>query len=296
MLSEGANPTEALQVDSLPKVTLDAGRQTLALCCVALGAILLAFWPLLCTLPDAWFGYETPYAHGAVVPLCAGFIIWDKWPRIRALPVQGSNWALIPAAMLIVFMWPTLRSGIDSLMSVTLIGVILCSVWYIAGWRWTKALFVPVAYLAFGLPMLGLVIDRFTQPLQHTSRSIAFAMLQLAGQGPVPGEGDVIYLNNYALDVGVPCSGLHTLLAVLAIVTFFVIVARLRWWANLILVALVLPLSLLVNGFRIMLIGVVGNAYGSESAAKFHDYSGYIALVICGVALYYATRALGWKS
>ena len=51
-----------------------------------------------------------------------------------------------------------------------------------------------------------------------------------------------------------------------------------------------------MNGFRIMLIGMVGNEWGVDAAKSFHDYSGYIALVICGLALYYLTRALGWKS
>ncbi|MHB8635185.1 MAG: exosortase/archaeosortase family protein [Fimbriimonadaceae bacterium] len=261
-----------------------------------MAAVLFAFAPLIRALPAVWFGYETYYAHGAVVPLCAAFIVWDRWPRIKNLPLSGSNWAALPLIFLILFMWPTLRSGIDFLMSLTFVAVLLCATWFVAGWRWLRALFVPIAYLLFGLPVFGVIIDRFTQPLQATSRSIAFAMLQLAGQHPIKGDGNIIYLNTYAMDVAVPCSGLKTLLAVTAIVAFFVIVAKLRPWANLALVALVLPLSLLVNGFRIMLIGIVGNYWGDDAAHTFHDYSGYIALVICSVALYYLTRALGWKS
>src|SRR5579862_8993518 len=273
-----------------------AGRQVLMLCGVALAAILFAFAPFLRTLPDVWFGFETYYAHGAVVPFCAAFMVWDRWPRIKTLPVRGSNWALIPFALLVVFTWPSLRSGIESIISLALIAVLLCSVWFVAGWRWLRALFVPIAYLAFGLPVFGVVIDRLTQPLQHTSAGIAFKMLQIVGQEPMKGDGNIIILNRYVMDVAVPCSGLKTLLAVIAIVVFFVVVARLRWWANVVLVALVLPLSLLVNGFRIMLIGLVGNSQGAEAAQTFHDYSGYISLVICSVALYYLTRALGWKS
>ena len=290
-----ANPTD-LPSGPAGVVQSQAGRQLLVLCCITLAAILFAFAPLLRALPDVWFGYETYYAHGAVVPLCAAFIIWDRWPRIKDLPVRGSSWALLPGVLLLLFMWPSLRSDMHSLMSVTFIAVLLCSTWFVAGWQWLRALFVPIAYLAFGLPVFGVIIDRLTQPLQHTSATLAFEMLRLAGQHPLKGEGTIIYLNEYAMDVGVPCSGLKTLLAVIAIVTFFVIVARLRVWANLVLIALVLPLSLLVNGFRIMLIGVVGNTWGDATAHTFHDYSGYISLIICSVALYYLTRALGWKS
>jgi len=271
-------------------------RELLILCGLALGGILFAFAPLLRLLPEAWFGYETYYAHGAVVPLCAGFIVWDRWPRIKNLPITGSNWALLPAPVILFLAWCSFRADVAFLMSFMFVAALLCATWFVAGIRWCRALFVPTAYLLLGLPVFGAVIDRLTQPLQHTSASIAFAMLRLAGQHPVHGNADIIYLNTYAMDVAVPCSGLKTLLAVIAIVVFFVIVARLRFWANFLLVALVLPLSLLVNGLRIMLIGLVGNQWGDSAAHTFHDYSGYIALVVCSVALYYLTRALGWRS
>lgn len=292
------NEATATDTGNQPVAQLDS-RQRKSLWLLigfALVAILLAFIPLIKSLPEIWFGDETYYAHGAVVPFCAAFIVWDRWPKIRNIPVQGSNWALAPLLLLIAFMWPTLRSDMHGLMAVTMVAAMLCGIWFVAGFSWLKALFVPTSYLLFGLPVFGMIIDRLTQPLQHTSASLAFGLLQLFGQNPIHGEGTIIYLNTYAMDVAVPCSGLKTLLAVVAIVTFFVIVAKLRPWANVVLIATVLPLSLAVNSFRIMLIGVVGNNWGDSAAHTFHDYSGYIALVICSVALYYLTRALGWKS
>ena len=58
---------------------------------------------------------------------------------------------------------------------------------------------------------------------------------------------------------------------------------------------MLLPLTVFVNGFRIALIGVVGNAYGSQAGHDFHDYSGYITLLVCFFLLFKFARLLGWK-
>ncbi len=288
-------PEEASQRSSPATLSLES-KQLIGLCILTLACTLFAFWPLMKALPDVWFGFETYYAHGAIVPLCAAFIVWDQWPRIRSIPVRGSNWALIPLLLLLALLWPTLRSEMHSLMSVLLLAVLSCSTWFIAGAKWARSLFVATWYLIFGLPVFGIIIDRATQPLQHISANIAYAFLQIANLHPVKIEPTKFLLNEYILDIGIPCSGLKTLLAVTAITVFFIIVAKLRLRSNLILAALVMPLSLIVNGFRIMLIGVVGDQMGDSAARHFHDYSGYIALIICSAALYYVTRALGWKS
>jgi len=43
------------------------------------------------------------------------------------------------------------------------------------------------------------------------------------------------------------------------------------------------------------LIGMVGDTWGDAAGHAFHDYSGYIALVVCFVILFKIARALGWK-
>ncbi len=65
---------------------------------------------------------------------------------------------------------------------------------------------------------------------------------------------------------------------------------------DLILVAVAVPLCMILNTLRITLIGLVGNQYGSDAGHQFHDYSGYISLVICFVVLMKITKMLGWKS
>jgi exosortase/archaeosortase family protein len=73
------------------------------------------------------------------------------------------------------------------------------------------------------------------------------------------------------------------------------LIARLKWWANTLMAALVLPLCLFINGLRIALIGVVGEEYGRSAGLQFHDYSGYVTLLVCFFLLFKIARWLGWK-
>jgi exosortase/archaeosortase family protein len=76
---------------------------------------------------------------------------------------------------------------------------------------------------------------------------------------------------------------------------FFMLIARLQWWGNLVMVLMVVPLSLVINGLRIALIGIVGELYGDQAGRDFHDYSGYITLIICFIIVFKIARILGWK-
>jgi exosortase/archaeosortase family protein len=104
-----------------------------------------------------------------------------------------------------------------------------------------------------------------------------------------------LMLDNFELNVAVPCSGLKLLVAVTAFTVFFMLIARLRWWANAIMLASVLPLCLFINGLRIGLIGIVGEESGRAAGLAFHDYSGYITLLVCFFILFKFARVLGWK-
>ena len=226
---------------------------------VGLGFI-AAFWPLMVRLVGIWFGDDTYYAHGAIVPLCSAFIVWERWDAIKRDARPGPWWALIPLTGLFWVTYVAAGNSTRFLMSLLLIATLLVATLFVANWGGLKRTAAPILYLAFALPFWDSLIDRYTQPLQQLSTDGAFAFLQLARLSPMREDATTIYLSNFNLDVGIPCSGLKLLLAVASIVVFFMMIAKLKWWGNTLLAIAVLPLMLIVNALRIGLIGVVGNA------------------------------------
>ncbi len=263
---------------------------------VTLG-IAIIFLPLWGVLLDTWNSEDGYYSHGFLVPLISGYIIYRWWPRIKDTPVKP-GYAAIPFLLVTLYvMFPANVSQINGLLSVGLLAVLLFSTWLIAGFQWMIKLAAPILYLAFALPLWTVFINNATNPLQIVSTQAAFQLLKLTGfyvyQSPT--EPTVVYMNHFTLDVAVPCSGLKLLLALTAFTIFFVLIARLKTWANLVMLGMIPFLAILINGLRIALIGVVGELNGPEAAAKFHDYSGYITLVVCFIVLFKISRFLGWK-
>ncbi|MBI1756181.1 MAG: exosortase/archaeosortase family protein [Fimbriimonas ginsengisoli] len=66
---------------------------------IGLGAM---FFNLVRGLPALWMTDEY-YSHGFLIPILAGYVVWQRWPRLRELPAR-SGWAalilLIPLVLI----------------------------------------------------------------------------------------------------------------------------------------------------------------------------------------------------
>ncbi|MCC7435477.1 MAG: exosortase/archaeosortase family protein [Methanoregulaceae archaeon] len=258
-------------------------------------SLCVLFWPLLLQLPTLWNGPDGYYSHGPIVPLISAFILYKWWPRIKDTPAKFGVMGIPFLLILLVVMYPATVSRIDGLLSLGMIATAISAVWVIAGFRWMLISIAPIGYLAFCLPLWSAIVNNTTNPLQVISTKVAYELLRLSGFFVYQSDPTVIYMNNFQLNVEVPCSGLKLLLALVAFTVFFVLIARLKWWANMIALALIPVLAILINGLRIALIGVVGETYGRDAGLKFHDYSGYITLIVCFVVLFKIFRLMGWK-
>jgi exosortase len=181
-----------------------------------------------------------------------------------------------------------------SITSITFILTLLIATFFVYGGR-RGILFAPaILYLIFALPFWSFIINNYTNPLQIYSTKVALKMLEMF-YDPIQSNSTTILVGHFWLDVGVPCSGLKLVLAITAFTCFFMLIGGLKWWGNLVMVLFILPLCLFINGLRIALIGMVGEAYGDQAGHTFHDYSGYLTLIVCFFILFKLARVLGWK-
>jgi exosortase len=261
---------------------------------VATLGILVLFWGFLCRLPTMWL-QDDYYTHGFLIPAISGYVIYRWWPRIKHIPVKAGWPALLFLPFVLLAFRAAALSDIQQLVSVCFVATLLLGVWFVGGFQWALALCLPILYLVFMLPIWSGAIDVYTNPLQLLSTKVAFHMLNLFGQDPLFADPTSIQVKAFMLNVEVPCSGLKLVLAVTAFTAFFLMIADLKWWGRAAMVALILPLCLFINGLRIALIGVVGGQYGDAAGHQFHDWSGWITLLVCFFILFKAARALGWK-
>ena len=98
---------------------------------------------------------------------------------------------------------------------------------------------------------------------------------------PVLREGNIIYLSHTTLEVAEACSGIRSLISLLALGTVFAYFVQKGFWERLTIVVSCLPIAILVNSIRVSATGILANYYGTAAAEGFfHTFSGYILFLI----------------
>jgi len=124
------------------------------------------------------------------------------------------------------------------------------------GRSWMRAAAFPLAYLIFMIPMPNAMVDALEQASSTASAEMANLLFTLSGM-PFLRAGQIFQLPNITLEVAQECSGIRSSL-VLFITS--ILAANLflnTTWRRLALVAIVIPLGILRNGFRILVIGLL---------------------------------------
>jgi len=254
----------------------------------------MMFWPLLRGTAQSWISNDY-YSHGWIVPLLIAWQIKVRKEDWEKKPLTDGKWALLLFIPIMLVQYIGFVGDFWAIQCLMLVSFVLASMWLLFGFKRAWLISMPICFALFALPIWGSVIDVYTNPLQMLSTSVAEMLLRLFGFNPIKLQDLTIQLNSYALTVAVPCSGLKLMVAVACFTCHFILIARKEVSFNILMLMLVVPLCLFINGLRIALIGVVGELQGSDAAATFHDYSGYITLVICFIILFKFARWFGWK-
>lgn len=262
------------------------------------GAIFITLqWPIIKNWWGIWNENESYYSHGVLVPFIAAFMLWTKRGQLARTDIRPSWLGLLLLLLFVpiyaIGLLMELRVVYGVAFFVCIFGIMLAML----GSRMTRIAFIPTAFLSTMMPVASWVLDAATARFQLVSATVATKFLQLTSGHDVSQYGNTIYSPSLpgaqTLLVGSPCSGLRLLISLITFSWFFIYVIKGAWWKKAILMGLSFPLSIFINSLRITMIGYVGFWTGSSAAMHtFHDYSGYIGLVICFVILFGVAKLL----
>ncbi|RYD69472.1 MAG: hypothetical protein EOP84_28420, partial [Verrucomicrobiaceae bacterium] len=101
-----------------------------------LSTVYLGFRRLMQYLPEIWFSSDTYYAHGVFVPICAGLVIADRWPKLKDQPLDGNWWALLLLTPVFYVEWMAVRTSLYDLQSCLFLLTLAGGILWIAGGVW----------------------------------------------------------------------------------------------------------------------------------------------------------------
>ncbi len=251
---------------------------------------------LLASVALFWIGFEalgvawaTPeYSHGPLIPILSLYLflrqlraadpvtapVTDRWPGF-----------LVVLAALVVAMIGNL-ARIPDIVTYAMIlwtfGVLLIAF----GWRHGRQFWPPIVHLVFMLPLPAFVYWQLSIQLQFLSSEIGVWFIQLMGIS-VYLDGNIIDLGIYKLHVAEACSGLRYLFPVMSFSYIFAVLYQGPTWHKAVLLLSAAPITILMNSFRIGVIGVMVDSFGIEHAEGFlHVFEGWVIFIACIVLLF----------
>jgi exosortase C (VPDSG-CTERM-specific) len=255
--------------DSTPATLPDGGTppgDAIGLRRFGLGALLLAagFAVPFYHLVRFALGSEL-YSYIVIVPLVSAYLLWLDRHRLlpagnRLHPLWASGLLLSGLAWL-AWAWLTHRTGakaapVDALAYamyafVSLLGAAAC---FFVGRATLRVLGFPLAFLIFLAPLPTAAEAGLESILQHGSSWTAHRFFDLSGM-PTYREGTFFQLPGFSMQVAPECSGIRSTLA-LFLTSLVAGQMFLRSpWKRTLLAAVVLPIALVRNGFRVFVIG-----------------------------------------
>jgi exosortase len=234
-------------------------------------------------LEDLWD--DPNYSHVFIVPIISGLVIWQRRRLLAALPIQGIWRGVLPilagAAALIVG-----DIGAETFLMRTSIIVILAGlILFHFGSAMLRALAFPLGFCLFLVPMPAIFFFAMTARLQNLAAEIGAWALDLLGMA-VFLEGNVIHLSSLTLGVTEACSGIRSLITLVALGVAWAHLMLPRFWMQVVLVVSVLPITIVANSGRIVMTGLVGRSFGVEYAEGFfHFFSGWLVFVVAILGL-----------
>jgi exosortase D (VPLPA-CTERM-specific) len=220
-----------------------------------------------------WMGSED-YSHGMFVPLISLFLIWQARHRIAIAGIEKSWWGLAVISAGLFLYWIGEFATLYVLQHVSLWIVIIGLVTALIGVQGARAIAFPLAYLLTSIPLPVFLYASLSSQLQLWSSALGVGCLQLVGVTAFR-EGNVIDLGPVQLQVIEACSGIRYLLPLASLALLCAYLLKDRMWKRVVIVLSSIPISILVNGFRIGMIGVLIEWYGQDAAEGFgHLFEG----------------------
>jgi len=260
---------------------------------------LLAAWlALFHFLGNATFGYlNTPSllrwmhlayssgdgqdGHGNLIPFVVLILFW--WKRKELLALSLRVWwpgMLLLAVALVLHLLGYLVQ--QPRVSIVALFVGLYGLMGLAwGPAWLHASFFPFVLFVFCVPF-GSLGESVTFPLRVLVTKISVGVAHGVLGIDVIRDGSLIFdsQRSFQYDVAPACSGIRSLVSLLALTTIYGFISFKAGWKRLLMMAVAIPLAVVGNTVRITGVIVVAEAFGQDAGAWFEQKFGFVTFAV----------------
>ena len=246
-------------------------------------AFVVLFWPTFGWMAERFDTADSFYSHGWLIPPAAAWLAWQRRGTVSHLMPRSSFWGLallIPSAAIhVLASWWQVGFMSGLAMVASLWGL----AWTLWGWPTVRALRFPLCFLLFMVPLPGATLISLSFQMKLLAATLATHVLHAVGV-PALQEGSLIRMPGINVMVDDTCSGLRSLISLVALATLWTALmpAATARWKKLVMMAAAVPIALAANMVRIIVLSLVALAFGLRAAEGFIHYGS--GMVVFGVA------------
>lgn len=248
--------------------------------------LIVTFLSSLKIMVNVWIDVEE-YGHGFFIPLITGYFLWIRRSELKF--VEEFKEA-IPGLSLVVFSLllgflgglATMKTLEQYAFILSLVGIFTMAF----GWKALKIAGMPLLFLIFMVPFPNFILNNLSAKLQLISSWLGVEFIR-ACDIMVYLEGNVIDLGVYKLQVVDACSGLRYLFPLASLSFLCAYLFKGPIWQKLLIFLSSAPLTIFMNSFRIGVIGILVDNWGTDMAEGFlHDFEGWVVFLLCMTLLF----------
>jgi len=222
------------------------------------------------------FGYVAHtdlHSHILLVPLVTVYLLWIHWKTLPRTYHSSWGWAMLPAAMgagalCMLFFAPASQdhghgappwsqNDTLALWAFAFFCFVIAGGFLFLGKDWMRAAAFPMAFLIFLVPLPDKMVYALETGSKYASAEAANMFFHLTGT-PVLRESPLVFrLPNITMEVAQECSGIRSswVLFITGLLAAHLFLHS--PWRRFALIALIIPLGVLRNGFRILVLGLL---------------------------------------
>ena len=245
----------------------------------------ILYYPILKDLVKEWW-IDPNYSHGFLIPLIVGYFVWERREEFKQAEVKPCNWGVLLLLFgVVTLLIATIGAELFTMRS-SLILVIAGLILFILGKEHFRILLFPLAFLLFMVPLPYLIYDSVAFPLKLFAAKAATATLQFVDV-PVLREGNIITLPNITLEVADACSGIRSLISLIALGVVYAYFTQRALWKRVVLVVATVPIAIFTNASRVVFAGFLAQRFNPDLAEGFfHGASGWLLFMLAFLMLF----------
>lgn len=222
---------------------------------VALAIAWLLFWYRDTALAmEAIWSRSGTFAHGYLVAPITLWLIWRKREVLAALPMRPSPWGLLVGLGCEAAWLAAQLASVDAVAQFALVGIVISTVWTLAGGAVVRVVAFPLGFLFFCVPFGEFL---FPSMMDFTAEFVVGA-LRLTGI-PVYVEGRSLVVPSGHWEVVEGCSGVRYLIASVVVGSLYAYLNYQSLWRRLVFTALSVVAPVLANWLRAFGIVLLGH-------------------------------------